>query len=394
MKLTVWHNILWSRYKAVVLSALWRQAQAQGTPVTFYQIAETDINRMGLSPVDRSWHQYPYKLLFAGPYSGISRLRLLSSLVKEAWIDDSDVTILWGYDRPEVWLQALVLKLRGRRFGFFCDSTIYDRPQRFLKGVAKRVIFSMADGIFCYGRRAVEYVHHYGIPKDKSFDRCQAAALPREYSAEQALRQRREKAPGPGAAPRYLYVGRLSAEKSLDHLLLAFKEVSSYRPGAQLVLVGKGPSHQNLRALAAELDIQHDVVFAGAKYDSELFEEYSKASCLVLPSKSEPWGLVVNEALSYGCPALVSSRCGCVPELISEAATGFVFEWGDVKELARQMNCVPDVFSDVTMAAKACIKQIAPYTPEAAANSIFLGCRTILEMGTIKKNRTTNSSEI
>lgn len=359
MKLTIWHNILWSRYKAVVLSAVWREAQAGGVTVTFYQVAETDLNRMALSPVDRSWHQYPFKLLFTGPYSEVSKLRLYGSLAKAAWIDEFDVTILCGYDRPEVWLQALILKLRGKRFGLFCDSTIYDRPQQLLKGIAKRIIFNWADGIFCYGVRAMEYVSYYGVPSSKSFDRCQAAALPRGYSAEQALRQRLQNAPADGAPPRYLYVGRLSPEKSLDHLLAAFHKLLASRAGARLVLVGKGPSEQRLHTLATQFGIQADVIFAGAKYDSELFEEYSKATCLILPSHSEPWGLVVNESLSYGCPVIVSSRCGCVPELVSEAKTGFVFEWGDIEQLATQMSAAPQVFSDITATARACLEQIA-----------------------------------
>ncbi|WP_271608428.1 glycosyltransferase [Bradyrhizobium sp. CCBAU 21359] len=377
MKITIWHNILWSRYKAVVLSAVWRQARDKGVTATFYQVAETDLNRIGLSPVDLSWHTYPYRLLFQGAYSAIPKLELYRTLAKEVWIDQSDVTILCGYDRPEVWLQAFILRLRGRRFALFCDSTIHDRPQRFLTGLAKRIIFNLADGLFCYGRRTVEYVNHYGVSSSRSFDRCQAAALPRNYSAEDALSKRQRNAPSESAPPRYLYVGRLSPEKSLDHLLRAFKLTLGQRPSASLVLVGKGQSEQDLRDLADGLNITSNVVFAGPKYDTELFDEYSKASCLILPSQSEPWGLVVNEALSYGCPTIASNRCGCVPELVCDGETGFVFEWGNIEELATKMTAVPDVFSHTTTTAKACIRQIEQYTPESAAGSILLGCETI-----------------
>ncbi|MBB4427338.1 glycosyltransferase involved in cell wall biosynthesis [Bradyrhizobium sp. CIR48] len=377
MKIAIWHNIMWSRYKAGVFSSIHRQAQAENIPVNFYQIAETDANRAGLSPIDQSWHQYPFTLLFKGASSEISPFKLLWRAGLLTWKDPADLFILSGYERPVVWLQALILSLKRRPFALFCDSTLYDQPQRFWKGIAKRIIFNWADGIFCYGVRAMEYVSYYGVPSTRSFVRCQAAALPKDYSVEKAHQQRLEKAPQE-AAPRYLYVGRLSPEKSLDHLLLAFEQVSLTTPGARLVLVGKGPQEQDLRDLAIKLGIQQRVIFAGPKYDKALFEQYSSASCLVLPSYSEPWGLVVNEALSYGCPVLVSYRCGCVPELVDEGITGFSFEWGNVAELAEKMALLPRTLSDVEKTAHACLKRIAPFTPEAAANSILQGCFTIM----------------
>ncbi|MGL9621358.1 glycosyltransferase [Bradyrhizobium sp. U531] len=376
MKIAIWHNIMWSRYKAVVFSSIHRQAQAEQIPVNFYQIAETDANRAGLSPIDQSWHRYPFTLLFKGASSGIPPLKLLWRAGILTWRDPADIVILAGYERPVVWLQALILSLKRKPFALFCDSTLYDQEQKFWKGIAKRLIFNWADGIFCYGIRAKEYVSFYGVPAGKSFIRCQAAALPMEYSVEGALRQRVQHTLK-GDSPRYLYVGRLSGEKSLDHLLRAFKEVVTARPDSRLVLVGKGPLEQELRKLAIELKIQERTLFAGPKFDSDLFDEYSKATCLILPSHSEPWGLVVNEALSYGCPSIVSSRCGCVPELIVDGRTGFSFEWGDIKQLAKAMIDATQAFSDVAATAHACFDRIAPYSPDAAARSILEGCGAI-----------------
>ncbi|MGY4330322.1 glycosyltransferase involved in cell wall biosynthesis [Bradyrhizobium sp. LB7.2] len=85
----------------------------------------------------------------------------------------------------------------------------------------------------------------------------------------------------------------------------------------------------------------------------------------------------MNEALSYGCPAIVSHRCGCTPELISEGTTGFAFQWGDIGQLAEKMNAVTEVFSDVVATARACLDRIAPYNPDAAAKAILEGCRIL-----------------
>ncbi|MDT4743657.1 glycosyltransferase family 4 protein [Bradyrhizobium sp. WYCCWR 12699] len=378
MKISIWHNIMWSRYKAAVFSSVYRQANVADAEVHVYQIAETDTNRTTLSPIDLSWHKYPFELLFKGASSDIPRAKLLSKMARLTWKDTADITILSGYEKPAVWLQALILTLKRHPFALFCDSTLYDQQQTFLRGLCKRIIFNWANGIFCYGARASEHVIRYGVPTERIFIRCQAAALPKNYGAEEAIRMRMEYA-APVGAPRYLYVGRLSPEKSLDHLLEAFSEVLRAKPEAKLVFVGSGPSEPDLRTRAATLGIEQGVMFAGSKSGPELFEEYAKASCFVLPSHSEPWGLVVNEALSYGCPVVVSHRCGCVPELIDEGRTGFSFEWGNIRQLSERMKTAPDVFSDVAVTARTCLKHIEPYNPDNAAKAILQGCWMIYD---------------
>lgn len=388
MKISIWHNIMWSRYKAVVFSSIYRQATTTNAEVHVYQIAETDTNRTSLSPIDLSWHQYPFELLFEGTSSNTPATKLLSKIARLTWKDSADISILSGYEKPYVWLQALILTLKRRPFALFCDSTLYDQQQTALRGLAKRIIFNWADGIFCYGARATEHVAHYGVPTERIFIRCQAAALPKDYAVERAIKMRVDNA-APIDAPRYLYVGRLSPEKSLDHLLEAFSDVLCTRPEAKLALVGSGPSEPDLRHMAARLGIERGVIFAGAKSGADLFEEYAKASCLVLPSHSEPWGLVVNEALSYGCPVIVSHRCGCVPELVDEARTGFSFEWGSVSQLSARMKAAPEQFSDVAATARDCLRHIEPFNPENAARAILRGCKTIHERARNNKSSLT-----
>jgi glycosyltransferase involved in cell wall biosynthesis len=144
---------------------------------------------------------------------------------------------------------------------------------------------------------------------------------------------------------------------------------------ARLVIVGRGPEEERLKALATELALGESIEFAGSKFDDALVAEYARATCFVLPSKSEPWGLVVNEALSYGCPVVVSQRCGCVPELVIDGVTGFTFEWGDAQDLATKMLAVTAMETRTT--AVSCIAHIGKFTPEAAARAILEGCERI-----------------
>jgi glycosyltransferase involved in cell wall biosynthesis len=109
-----------------------------------------------------------------------------------------------------------------------------------------------------------------------------------------------------------------------------------------------------------------------------LYAEYARATALVLPSRSEPWGLVVNEALAHGCPVIVSDCCGCLPELVVNGETGFQHRTGDVTSLAEQLALAPTRFADREATARRCQEVVGRYTPENAAYEILKGCRQIL----------------
>jgi glycosyltransferase involved in cell wall biosynthesis len=105
---------------------------------------------------------------------------------------------------------------------------------------------------------------------------------------------------------------------------------------------------------------------------------FMRSTALVLPSHSEPWGLVVNESLSYGCPVVVSKNCGCVPELVIDGVTGFSFETGDIGGLSTAMLAALELSRDRVKTAQNCLRIIAEFTPERAAAQILEGCERIL----------------
>jgi len=100
---------------------------------------------------------------------------------------------------------------------------------------------------------------------------------------------------------------------------------------------------------------------------------------MILPSYREPWGLVVNEALSFGCPVVVSDICGCVPELVIDGVTGYSFRAGDVGALAQAMSKLQLLSENRPAVALRCLHVIANFTPELAAARILRGCVSILD---------------
>ncbi|MDD2658579.1 MAG: glycosyltransferase family 4 protein [Methylococcales bacterium] len=372
MTILITHNILWSKYKGGVFSALYQLGLKTESNIEFLQIAETEADRVGLADVDLSYHQYPYKLLFKGSYSEVPKWLLVKTLFLEIWQTKADMVVLAGFHLPEYWSMLLAARLRGKIIGVFCDSTTYDRPRSFFKDLLKRFFFSQCNAVFCYGQRSKEYLNSLGVPDKAIYFRRQAAALPHDYILENVIIARAKLQWGD--APRYLFAGRLSAEKNINDLLTAFKQVVATYTNAKLVIVGDGPLKQQLIDLTNQLDLADSIEFTGSKNIVDLQLEYLKASCMVLPSSSEPWGLIVNEALSFGCPVVVSHRCGCVPELVIEGKTGFVYECGNVDELAAKMIDAKNTFSDLEKTARECTDLISKFSPSAAAQQILDGC--------------------
>jgi glycosyltransferase involved in cell wall biosynthesis len=374
MEVSVWHNILWSRYKGQIFSTLNNLQSA--IKFQFFQVAETDAERLSLAPLDLSYHTYPYTLLFKGAYSNIRLASLLLQIGRLTLSSRSDAHILAGYHRVEYWLQMLILRARNKKVFVFCDSTANDQQQSKVKDFLKRLFFRQCDGVLCYGERSRDYVRSFGVPLSRIVIGCQAASRSHDYDASQIFGRRMQNIKKL-EKPRFLFVGQLTTRKNVDILLRAFAEVLKTLPLSSLFVVGSGPELNNLLNFAKKLGVEGSVHFVGPLFDQALVEQYMRASCLILPSRSEPWGLVVNEAMSHGCPAIVSDRCGCVPELITPGETGWVVKNGDPVDLALKMQQAVGVESSIKVALR-CIDRAAFYSPERAAKNILQACENVL----------------
>lgn len=374
MNVLVIHNILWSSYKAGVFSELNRLSD-EGLQFRFLQIAETERERRALSEVDRSLHDYPYTLLFKGALEEIHFIVRTFKLIKSIYYSRCQLVLIPGFYRIEYWAAWLYCLISRRGIGLFCDSTMRDASQSTVKTFLKRLFVRKCDLSFGYGERSVEYLRYLGAPESGIFKRCQAACLPKGYSGQRALSLRK-------AAIRnspnlsVLFVGRLSPEKGIHTLIDAVRILVGKFPDVRLDVVGSGPDEATLKDAAFDRGIAENVVFHGSMNQSDIHNFYSAARVLVLPSFSEPWGLVVNEALSFGCPVVVSSNCGCCPELVVEGKTGFVFRAGDANDLAQQIERALSELSIRSDVWNACIALMENFSPTHAAHAISEGCKS------------------
>ncbi len=131
-------------------------------------------------------------------------------------------------------------------------------------------------------------------------------------------------------------VGRLTIQKGLPNLLHAFKEVVARAPKTFLLLVGDGEQKYELMNLAADLGIGPNIFFVGFQRGKKLRDAYAVGDLFVLPSISEPFGLVALEAIGYGTPVLISKQSG-VSEVIHNCLK---VDFWDVQEMANQITAV------------------------------------------------------
>ena len=148
----------------------------------------------------------------------------------------------------------------------------------------------------------------------------------------------------------FLNLGRMVKKKNLSSLVKAYAIArKSSKMDADLVFVGSGECEDDLKRQALCLGLAVRDTAAGAGKDvsgvcffhhqpsDDLPSFYSLAEAFVLPSQSEEWGLVVNEAMACGAPVIVSSVCGCAPDLVHHGINGFQFDHGNPEELAGRL---------------------------------------------------------
>ena len=172
-----------------------------------------------------------------------------------------------------------------------------------------------------------------------------------------------------------LFAGKLEHQKRpLD----AVRAVASMGPNAVLAIAGSGHLDGEICAEATRLGTR--IASLGFVNQSRLGAVYAAADCLVLPSAHETWGLVVNEAMATGLPAVVTDQVGCAPDLVVPEETGEICRPDDSADLARALKRVRARGARETM-APACRVRVARHGFEAATTGLVAACQSLPRPG-------------
>lgn len=244
------------------------------------------------------------------PDSQLSKLIAINKLLIKL---DYQHLIISGWDcLSGIW--AGILSKRSKN-ACIVESSIYESEVKGMRAFIKRTFLKRITTVLASGKPQQDLVRALGY-KNKIVEFGGCGLL--NYQIQPSYSPRKE-------VKTFLYVGRLSPEKNLPLLLSVFKKHSNL----QLNIVGFGPQEKELKSSATA-----NIHFWGAIDNQKLAPIYQQADVFILPSKSEPWGLVIEEALNNGTPVIVSDRVGCKDDLVNND-TGLVFQSGNADDLER-----------------------------------------------------------
>jgi glycosyltransferase involved in cell wall biosynthesis len=174
-----------------------------------------------------------------------------------------------------------------------------------------------------------------------------------------------------GLPPRFLlFSGRLVPQKGVFVLLEAYAKLEiDTRSQIGLVFAGDGLCKTELEQEAKRMS-PGVVCFPGFVQREDLAGLYALAEALILPTHSDPWGLVVNEAMACGLPIIVSSVAGCSADLVKDGWNGYIVPPGDSEKLSVAINSLvrqPELGKKMSARSAEWIQN---YSPEACANGL------------------------
>ncbi|OLE31043.1 MAG: hypothetical protein AUI36_29870, partial [Cyanobacteria bacterium 13_1_40CM_2_61_4] len=357
-------------YRIPVFNAL---AQRDGIDLHVIFLAEND-------PPLRHWLVYKDEIRFSyevlpswrrrlGKYNFLLNWGVKAALRRAA----PDAVLCGGYNYIASW-QALSWARRNHvPFLLWVESTAKDlRGNLALIKSLKTRFMHRCSAFIVPGKSSFEYMRSYGAPEEIIFTAPNAVDI--KLFARRAEAARKDAAMHRQAlqlpARFFLFVGRLVREKGVFDLLQAYGTLApDLRVGMGLVFVGDGAARQELSQHAATIT-PGSVGFAGFAQREQLASYYALAEALVFPTHTDPWGLVVNEAMACGLPVISTDAAGSTADLVEDNWNGRVVGAGDTTQLASAMEELARDGELRSRMGQRSRERILRYSPEAWAAGI------------------------
>jgi 1,2-diacylglycerol 3-alpha-glucosyltransferase len=357
-------------YRIPVFNALARRA---GLDLHVIFLAETD-------QVLRQWHVHKSAIRFshqilpswrwrAGKSSFLINRGLWAALNNRS----PEVIICGGYNYAASWEALLWARRHGVAFVLWSESNRQDarRGWAWIESL-KAYFLRHCDRFVVPGQASLEYLRSLGSREESIL--VAPNAVDNNFFATRAANTRthaaefREKLKLPSRF--ILFVGRLVPEKGIFDLLEAYAKLESgLRSEVGLVFAGDGASREELMQQAKRIS-PGIVCFPGFAQREELAGLYALAETLVLPTHSDPWGLVVNEGMACGLPIIVSSVAGCSADLVRDTWNGYVVPPRDSEKLSLAIDALVRSSELRQYMAAHSLERIRNYSPELCAEGL------------------------
>ena len=263
---------------------------------------------------------FKYTVLSNQPFQSRSKFlifKTLCELFSVIRVNQYERILLDGWDLPEFWMAALISP--NKKNCLALESTVIESNTDGIKGIVKKFFLSMINIVFASGNLHVELLRKLNYTR--SIKVTKGVGIINKPVFENNSKKYEKK---------FLFIGRLSKVKNLEILINVFNDL----PGHKLTVIGEGEEESYLKSIANK-----NILFLGPIANSELKSEFQKSNIFILPSMRETWGLVVEEALYFRLPVIVSKNCGA-SELIIGNRNGFIINPNDKQNISNTIQSI------------------------------------------------------
>lgn len=286
--------------------------------VVFARGTSSDRLQLGWTEAPR---HYPH-LTLSGKFS-------LWDAARIAWTDRKRLHIVNGiWAEPSFAVALCVLAMARSRFVVYAEAPEPRQSQARMRALLQRLfggwVGRRALGMLAVSHFAEQFYVELGFDAERvfPFGYFRASNHGPQIGSRSRASERSE----------VIFVGQLIHRKGVDFLLEAMVPLFDRHSDLFLSVVGAGIEAQVLETCAHALGVQDRVNFEGTIGSDKIQARLFSADVLVLPSRWDGWGMVVNEALSAGVPVIASDRCGAA-DLVQHGVNGYVFRSEDVEDL-------------------------------------------------------------
>ena len=336
-------------------------------------LAETD-------PGLRQWNVYKNEIEFSYEVlpSWRSRLGKFNVLLNRGLggalrQTSPDAIVCGGYNYLASWQALWWARSRHIPFLLWSESNLHDlRHEHKAVEFLKNEFLRRCGGFVVSGLAAREYLRTHGIEDRFVYTAPNAVDNALFAAAAAKARQDPDATRSSLSLPSryFLFIGRLVKEKGVFDLLAAYAKLEKdVRRGIGLVFAGDGEVRPELEEQARAVS-PGVIRFAGFVHREHLAKYYALADALILPTHTDTWGLVVNEAMACGLPIVVSRVAGCVADLVDEGWNGFLCAPGDATSLAVAMKKLADSPELCTTMGANSAQRISQYSPQTWAEGL------------------------
>lgn len=336
--------ILFSRfgpYHTARLLGAQRALSGQGRRLIAIQVAAQDSSHLWEAmpmPSGEDW----MTLEGARDYRSLASAEIADAVCEALQWHRPGTVVVNGWWAPEARAALRWAKQKGQRAVLMSTAHRESVGKNPIKGWLRRRLVRSFDAALVGGVRHREYLVSLGMATDRihlgynTVDNVHfAAAATAARAGEANLRD------STGLQrPYFICPCRFIPDKDLPGLLEAYElyaDAVDERHRWDLVICGDGPQAELLARLCSRSPFGKAMHVVGFQPYDELPAYYALAGALVLASRRETWGLVINEAMASGLPVIVSDACGAAADLVEDGANGFVFKPGDSSSLSELM---------------------------------------------------------